>query len=240
MSDIVFTLLLSLSLTLHIGTVCAGFNVSTLLQYNFTDNSVNIICQHNAPEAWIMEANLLINGENVCKTDKSNTACEQRKEGNQIIFPVKITAEHKYSCLVYRSSPMPLQTRNGKEITFSPGCEIPSPTPTNSSDCAESNVCPRDTLPGLHTWALLGIVFLLCLYSLIITAVYTKLRNKISEELTITYVPMQQTRIRPKKVKGHGADKNAEYMDMREVHHKKQPIRDMNHNSRLTPVGFTV
>lgn len=42
------------------------------------------------------------------------------------------------------------------------------------------------------------------------------------------------------KVRGHRTDKNEEYMDMREVHQHAQPTRDMNHNSRLNPVGFSV
>lgn len=80
-----------------------------------------------------MGANLQINGEDMCNTDKNNTACGQRKEGNQIIFTLKITTEHKYRCLVYRSTPIPVQTRKGKEIKFSPGETYES--------CLENKLC---------------------------------------------------------------------------------------------------
>ncbi|MCI4378594.1 hypothetical protein PGIGA_G00217680 [Pangasianodon gigas] len=242
MSDRIFTLLLSLTLQ----DVCTGFQVWTLLQYSWKDiNSVNIICQHNALERWTVGASVLINGKKVCNTDKNSTVCEGRKEGNQFNFTLKITAEEKglpYNCMVYRSTPLPVQVRTGEEIKLLPGCDILPPIPTNSCSCLDvDNDCPHATLTSLLTWALLGLVLLLCLYSLIITAFYIKLRIKFSEELSITYVPMQKNCVRPKKkVKAHGADKNAEYMDMREVHHQAQPIRDVNHNSRLNPVGSSV
>ncbi|KAK3543546.1 hypothetical protein QTP70_023876 [Hemibagrus guttatus] len=129
-------------------------------------------------------------------------------------------------------------------MTLQDGCNIPPPKPTNhqtTKDVDMSNVHSKSALTGYLTWVLLGIVLLLCFYSLILTVVYIKLRIKISEELQITYVPMQKKGARPKKkVKGKSSDKNAEYMDMREVHQQVQPIRDVNHNSRLNPVGSTV
>ncbi|XP_053483891.1 uncharacterized protein si:ch211-67e16.3 isoform X2 [Ictalurus furcatus] len=244
MSDRDFTLLFCLSLTLQ--HVCTGFQVWTLLQYNSKDNnSVNIICQHNALESWTMGAEVLMNNKNFCNTEQNNTACEGRQEGKQFNFTLKITAEQRrlpFNCMVYKSGPLPVQVRKGEEMMLFPGCDIPPPIPTDSCKCLDvGSDCAHTALVGLLTWALIGFVLLLILYSFIITVVYIKLRLSISEELTLTYVPMQQNWVRPKKkVKVQGADKNAEYMDMRKVHPQAQPISDMNHNSCLNPVGFSV
>ncbi|XP_053352864.1 uncharacterized protein si:ch211-67e16.3 isoform X1 [Clarias gariepinus] len=248
MSDRVFTLLLSLTLALQ--DVCAEFQVWTLLQYNFKDNSsVNIICQPDVQTDWKMGARLFINDEDVCHSDKNNTICEERKQGNQFIFTLKITAKNTrlvYQCEIYKRTPLPIVKRRGEKAELLTECSvprlIPETPPTTTSNCTEEvPECHQPDLLNLLTLALLGFVFLLCLYSLIMTVAYIKLRIKISDDLTITYVPMQQNGIRPKKkAKGHGADKNAEYMDMREVHHHTQPLRDMNHNSRLNPVGSSV
>ncbi|XP_062862584.1 uncharacterized protein si:ch211-67e16.3 isoform X2 [Trichomycterus rosablanca] len=64
---------------------------------------------------------------------------------------------------------------------------------------------------------------------MLITVMYIRLRTRRSEELTLTYVPMQQNRFKP--MKRHNADKNAEYMDMRRVQQLAGTIRDVNHNS---------
>ncbi|XP_046701406.1 uncharacterized protein si:ch211-67e16.3 isoform X2 [Silurus meridionalis] len=232
MSDRLFTLFLSLFLTLE--HVCSGFQAWTLLQYNSKDNNlVNVICQHDAPINWTVGATVLINDQNVCKTDKNNIDCSRRASGNQFNFTLKITdGQKKLQCMVYRNYPLPIQVRNGEEIMF-PGSFTSAPKPTNS--CSILPVA-NNSLYGLLNWILLGTVLLLCLYSLIITSVFINLRKKISEELSITYVPMQQNRLRPKK----GADKNAEYMDMREVQHQVQPFRDMNHNSHLNRIDASI
>ncbi|KAF4087102.1 hypothetical protein AMELA_G00091830 [Ameiurus melas] len=237
------TLLFCISLTLQ--HVCTEFQVWTLLQYNRKDNSVNIICQHNALESWIMGADVVTNNTKFCNTEQNNTACEGRQEGKQFNFTLRITAEQgrlPFQCMVYRSKPLPIQVRTGEDIMLFPGYDIPPPIPTNSCKCLDvGSDCPHTALVGLLTWALIGIVLLLFLYSLIITVVYINLRLTISDELTLTYVPMQHNQGRTKKkAKVQGADKNAEYMDMRKVPQQAQPIRDMNHNSRLNLVGFSV
>ncbi|KAK3569531.1 hypothetical protein QTP86_034809 [Hemibagrus guttatus] len=88
-------------------------------------------------------------------------------------------------------------------MTLQDGCNIPPPKPTNhqtTKDVDMSNVHSKSALTGYLTWVLLGIVLLLCFYSLILTVVYIKLRIKISEELQITYVPMQKKGARPKRI----------------------------------------
>ncbi|XP_027019892.1 uncharacterized protein si:ch211-67e16.3 isoform X2 [Tachysurus fulvidraco] len=242
MSDRVFTLLI---LSLALQNVCTGFEVWTLLQNNFNDsNSVNIICQHNVREDWTIKADVFINGQKVCVNDKNNTVCEGIKQGNQFNFTLRMTAEQKglpCHCRVYRSAPLPIQLREGEKIRLVPGCSplIPTNHQTNK-DVEMGNDYSQSAVTGRLIWLLLGTALLLCFYSLIITVVYIKLRIRISKELQITYVPMQKKCVRPKKGKEHISDKNAEYMYMREVHQQVQPIRDVNHNSRLNPVGSTV
>ncbi|KAF5895291.1 uncharacterized protein DAT39_014992, partial [Clarias magur] len=153
-----------------------------------------------------MGAHLLINDKDVCHTDKNNAICKERKEGNQFNFTLKITAEYTrlvYQCEVYRIQPIPILMRRGEKAEMLTGCSVPrlipvSP-PTTTENCTEDvPECHQPDLFNLLTLALLGIVFLLCLYSLIATVAYIRLRIKISDELTITYVPMQQNGIRPK------------------------------------------
>ncbi|XP_060732716.1 uncharacterized protein si:ch211-67e16.3 isoform X2 [Tachysurus vachellii] len=244
MSDRAFTLLI---LSLALQNVCTGFEVWTLLQNNFNDNNtVNIICQHNALEDWTIHADVLINDQKVCVNDQNNTACEGIKQGNQFNFTLRMTAEQKglpCHCMVYRTSPLPIQLRKGEKIRLVPGCDCPPLIPTNHQtikDMEMGNDYSQSAVTGYLIWLLLGTALLLCFYSLIITVVYIKLRIRISKELQITYVPMQKKCVKPKKVKGHVSDKNEEYMYMREVHQQVQPIRDVNHNSRLNPVGSTV
>ncbi|XP_058247085.1 uncharacterized protein si:ch211-67e16.3 isoform X2 [Hemibagrus wyckioides] len=242
MSDGVFILFI-LSLTLQ--DVCTTeFQVWTLLQNDYNDNSsVNVICKYIAPEDWTISAELYINNERKCSNDESTAVCSGRKEGNQFNFTLKITAEQNgfpCHCMVYRSTPIPVQVRVGRKVMLLPGCSIPPPIPLDHLTTKDVDVSNQSALTGYLTLVLLGIVLLLCFYSLILTVVYIRLRIKISEELQITYVPMQKRGARPKKVKGKGSDKNAEYMDMREVHQQVQPIRDVNHNSRLNPVVATV
>lgn len=97
----------------------------TLLQYNSKDNnSVNIICQHNALENWTIGAEVLMNNERFCKAEQNNTACEMRQEGKQFNFTLKITAEQRrlpFNCLVYKSGPLPIQLRTGEEMMLFPG-----------------------------------------------------------------------------------------------------------------------
>ncbi|XP_036424285.1 uncharacterized protein si:ch211-67e16.3 isoform X3 [Colossoma macropomum] len=205
-----FILLQCLSMTLQQDP---KLNVTTLLQYHLDDtDSVSVTCQHDGWENWIVGARLL---------EGENRVCE-----------------------VYRRSPIPVTTAVGEKIKLFPGfkeCSCPNVPHDNMTTSGPARPCPE--ILGLSrplTWALIGLVFVLCLYSLCVTAVYIKLKVKRSEEIydTLTYVPMQ---VKPKKkVKRYDADKNAEYMDMRKVHPQAGPIRDMNYNCRPVPTGFTM
>lgn len=106
-------------------SVCAEFQVWTLLQYNYKDNSsVNIICQPDVQMDWKMGARLFINDEDVCHSDKNNTICEERKQGNQFIFTLKITAKNTrlvYQCEVYKRTPLPIVKRRGEKAELLTG-----------------------------------------------------------------------------------------------------------------------
>ncbi|XP_036424275.1 uncharacterized protein si:ch211-67e16.3 isoform X2 [Colossoma macropomum] len=238
-----FILLQCLSMTLQQDP---KLNVTTLLQYHLDDtDSVSVTCQHDGWENWIVGARLLEGENRVCEVKKDK--CVLSKMGNQIKFTLKnLNSEEKnlyYQCQVYRRSPIPVTTAVGEKIKLFPGfkeCSCPNVPHDNMTTSGPARPCPE--ILGLSrplTWALIGLVFVLCLYSLCVTAVYIKLKVKRSEEIydTLTYVPMQ---VKPKKVKRYDADKNAEYMDMRKVHPQAGPIRDMNYNCRPVPTGFTM
>ncbi|XP_066497429.1 uncharacterized protein si:ch211-67e16.3 [Hoplias malabaricus] len=239
-----FFLLLSFSLTYQEET---KLNLTTFLQYeSLKKGSVSIICHHNGMSNWTMGAKLLNGMDAYCETgsESKRTGCKWSVEGNHIKFTLEnVTSEqnHRYKCEVYRRNPLPVLVEQGEIITLFPdlgGCSCPT-SPTSSDK--PNNECPSAlNLSGILTWALIGLLLLLCLYSLSVTAAYIRLRVTRSEEIfdTLTYVPMQ---VKPKKkVKRHDGDKNAEYMDMRKVPPQTRPIRDMNHNSHQIPSGFTM
>ncbi|KAL7865508.1 hypothetical protein SRHO_G00107550 [Serrasalmus rhombeus] len=229
-----FILLLCLSMTLQEDD---RISVTTFLQYHLDDtDSVSVICQHNGRESWNVRASLMDGKHRVC--DK----CTMSNMGNQIKFTLKnLSSDEKdlyYQCHVYRRDPIPVITAFGEKIKLFPGfkeCSCPNISHDSLTTSGPARPCPE--ILGLSrplTWALIGLVFVLCLFSLCITAVYIKLKVKRSEEIsdTLTYVPMQ-------KVKRYNADKNAEYMDMREVHPQTGSSRDMNYNCCPVPTGFT-
>ncbi|KAL7881935.1 hypothetical protein AOLI_G00087840 [Acnodon oligacanthus] len=238
-----FILLLCLSMTLQED---ARLNVTTFLQYHLDDtDSVSVICQHDGWKNWNVGARLRDGNNRVCEV--INDKCALSKMGNQIKFTLKnLNSQEKdlyYQCEVYRRSPIPVITAVGEKIKLFPGfkeCSCPNISHDSLTTSGPARPCPE--ILGLSrplTWAMIGLVFVLCLYSLCITAVYIKLKVKRSEEIsdTLTYVPMQ---VKPKKMKRYDADKNAEYMDMRKVHPQTGPIRDMNYNCRPVPTGFTM
>ncbi|KAI4874065.1 hypothetical protein NFI96_018468 [Prochilodus magdalenae] len=239
-----FILLLCLFMTLQKVWTDGELKVTTFLQDDLNDPGlVKVICQYDEVKAWAVEVGLGFKRTTNWETMKDVPRETLKK--NQIMFTLRnSTSSHKnfYRCEFYKHDPLPVVKTVDKEFKLFPGCSCPA----NICESSEPvDVCPSPGFPSLSgplTWALIGLVFLLCLYSLCVTAVYIKLRVKRSEEVydTLTYVPMQ-IQVKPKeKVKRQDAEKNAEYMDMRKVHPEARPIRDMNYNSHHIPNGFTM
>ncbi|XP_072541180.1 uncharacterized protein [Salminus brasiliensis] len=242
-----FIPLLSLYLSFQKVRTDAELNLTTVLQYNLNKpDSVSVVCQYDWQEGWDMVVKLLDNSNTVCETSKVKR-CKWSQKKNQTEFTLKnLTFAQKnlfYHCEVFRRSPLPIIKGKGVHFRLFPETHILPNTSWISVD--PDNVCHppesnshTDTL--IWVWALIGLMLLLCLYSLIITTLYIKLKIKRSEYIndTLTYVPMQ---VKPKKqVRRHDADKNAEYVDMRKVYPQGGPIRDMNYNSHQIPAGFTM
>ncbi|XP_076849916.1 uncharacterized protein LOC143498894 [Brachyhypopomus gauderio] len=235
MSYKLFILVLSFSLKLQ--DVCSELSV-LMKKYNVDYNLwPTIACQHNGKPDWTIRARLT-QKTIICDKDMGET-CDMIQHGSQFSFTLKNTTSIQnnsmYKCEVYRSSPVPVIIRESEECTIEPNLRWRAPDQgTHHSDASLSlHLC----LPDHITWALAGLAILLCLYSLTLTILYIRLRIKVSENVsdTPTYVPMQ------KNVRGRVPDKNGEYMDMREVHHRSGPIRDVNYNSRHhVPIGLTM
>ncbi|XP_007234206.3 uncharacterized protein si:ch211-67e16.3 isoform X1 [Astyanax mexicanus] len=234
------TLLLSLYLSFQKAWTDTSLDVTSGLQYSFKDpDSVTVICEYNWEKGWEVAVKLKANNNVVCETSQKRRDWSQ--EGNQTKFHLKnFTSDQKklsYTCEVFRHDPLPVLKGEGHAFRLFPESHILPNIPCNSTET--TIVIPPPEIPCrpntlIWAWALIGLMLLLCLYSLIITILYITLKIKWSQELndTLTYVPMQ------KQVRQKNADKNAEYMDMRKVPPMAATVRDMNHNSHRLPAAF--
>lgn len=135
-----------------------------------------------------------------------------------------------------KMKPFPVQTREGPKIKLFRGCNKSLAPPKNScpitnqtynQDPAPVEKCAPEEMYTLLICGLIIVVVMLSIYSIVLTAVYIRLRiTKPESPDTLTYVPMQR------KVNRRDLD-NTEYVDMREVQKQGRSHRDMNHNSPL-------
>ncbi|XP_043105537.1 uncharacterized protein si:ch211-67e16.3 isoform X2 [Puntigrus tetrazona] len=226
--------------------VCS-WTVSEPLDHTFNeDDSVSVTCTIYANETFQVEAKLKMNGKYVCEVynksqvqDTSKINCKWHREGNKFTFTLmKPEGLHKneFSCEISKVKPFPIEREEGPKTKLFRGCNkslasLKSSCPfTNQTDNQNHTPVKRDTPEEIYTLlicSLIIVVVLLCVYSMIITAFYIRLREKKPESLdTLTYVPMQRN------VKRHDLE-NTEYVDMREVQKQGGSHRDMNHNSHL-------
>ncbi|XP_026074561.1 uncharacterized protein LOC113053615 [Carassius auratus] len=237
-----FTLLtISFSFLLH--NVCS-WNVSEPLNHTFNDDdSVSVTCMFYGEEKFELEAKLKKNGVNFCEVSSEETKCKWEHKDNKFTFTLMEPPQtwHKdiFSCEISKIKPFPIEPKTGPGIKLFRGCKYTF-APLNNS-CPITNQTTgalptpevQPTLDDTYTLLICGlliVVVMLSLYSIILTAVYIRLRVTNLESMdTLTYVPMQRN------VKRRDLE-NTEYVDMREVQKREGYHRDMNHNSHLESV----
>ncbi|XP_059417161.1 uncharacterized protein LOC132152408 [Carassius carassius] len=240
-----FTLLtISFSFLLH--NVCS-WSVSEPLNHTFNDDdSVSVTCMFYGEEKFELDAKLKINNGYVCEiSDQSQEykKCKCEHKDNKFTFTLMELPQtwHRdtFTCEISKIKPFPVIVKTGQKIKLFRGCKYTF-SPLNDS-CPITNQTtgplptpvvrpPLDDTYTLLICGLLIMVVMLSLYSIILTAVYIRLRVTNLESLdTPTYVPMQRN------VKRRDLE-NTEYVDMREVQKREGYHRDMNHNSHLESV----
>ncbi|XDV30763.1 hypothetical protein PO909_033608 [Leuciscus waleckii] len=236
-----FTLLaLSFSLILH--NVCS-WDVSEPLNPMLNDDgSVSVTCMCYGEEKFGMEAKLKMNDTVVCeiyKKDQEQKQCKWKSNNNGFTFTLMNPgALHKneFSCEITRITPLPIKSVSGPKTKLFRGCNTPWVPPKSNCSCfneshnQEHTVEDKHSPEDMYTLIICGLVIgvtVLCLYSVIITAFYMRLRvAKPEPSDTLTYVPMQRN------IKWRDPD-DTEYVDMREVQKRGGSHRDMNHNSHM-------
>ncbi|XP_016424479.1 uncharacterized protein LOC107752927 [Sinocyclocheilus rhinocerous] len=237
--------LLTLSFYFILHNVCS-WSVSEPLNHTLNDDgSVSVTCVFYGEERFELEAKLKMNDKDVCEVyDKrqEHNKCKWEHEDNKFTFTLmKPEALHSntFSCEISKIKPYPVETEKGPKIKLFRGCSNPFAPPKNSclitSQTHNQDPTPveRPALEDTYTLLICGlviVVIMLCLYSIILTAVYIRLRvTNLESSDTLTYVPMQRN------VKRRDLE-NTEYVDMREVQKREGSHRDMNHNSHLATV----
>ncbi|KTF87289.1 hypothetical protein cypCar_00015919 [Cyprinus carpio] len=239
-----FTLLiLSFSFILH--NVCS-WSVSEPLNHTLNDDgSASVTCMLYGDERFELEAKLKMNDMVVCEVDEGgqeNNQCEWKFKDNKFTFTLKKPENlhsNTFSCEISKIKPYPVKTEQGPKIKLFRGCNNPfAPTETScpiTNQTLDQDHTPveRPELEDRYTLLICGLVIvvgMLSLYSIILTAVYIRLRvTNLESSDTLIYMPMQ------KNVKRRDLE-NTEYVDMREVQKREGSRRDMNHNSHLATV----
>ncbi|XP_073702426.1 uncharacterized protein [Garra rufa] len=236
-----FTLLtLSFSFLLH--NVCS-WKVSEPLDPTVNDDgSVSVTCMFTGEEGFQMEAKLKMNNDDICEVyaqSQKQDKCKWRNEDKKIIFTLmepEGLLKNIFSCEMSKIKPLPVETIEGPKTKLFRGCNttlaptknicvFPTQTPNQDHTPVERPVLENKYI--LLICGLIITVVMLTLYSIILTAIYFRLRDKQPESSdTLTYVPMQRN------VNRCNLD-NTEYVDMREVQKRGGSHRDMNHNSHL-------
>ncbi|XP_059355329.1 uncharacterized protein LOC132094683 [Carassius carassius] len=237
--------LLTFSFCFILHNVCC-WNVSEPLNHTFNDDdSVSVTCMLIGEEKFHMEAKLKMNDEYICEIYNKNKEpgkykdCTWQHKDNKFTFTLKNPEglhKNTFSCEIFKVKPIPITHKKGPKIKLFRGCNKSSAPPMNSCPIANQTNDQDHRLVESHTpeemytlliCGLIIVVVMLCLYSIILTAVFIRLRaTKPESSDTLTYVPMQR------KVNRRDLD-NTEYVDMREVQKRGGSHRDMNHNSHF-------
>ncbi|KAG1945607.1 hypothetical protein F2P79_014150 [Pimephales promelas] len=217
-----FTLLtLSFSLILH--NVSSSCKVSQPLNQTLNDDgSVSVTCMFYGDDKFGLEAKLIMNDKIVCEIvakDQEQGNCKWQHNKNTFTFTLKNPGDlHKneFSCKITKIFPLPIQSFEGPKTRL---------FRENQKHTVGDKPSPSNN--NLLIGGLVIVVAILCLYSLILTAFFMRLRVAKPESSDIlTYVPMQRN------IKRRDPD-DTEYVDMREVQKRGGSHRDMNHNSHM-------
>ncbi|XP_056107657.1 uncharacterized protein LOC130085747 [Rhinichthys klamathensis goyatoka] len=239
MPDRLTLLALSFSLILH--NVSSSWTVSEPLNQTLNDDgSVSVTCMFYGDENFGLEAKLKMNDKFVCEIyqkGQEHDQCTWQHNNNTFTFTLKNPgALHKneFSCQITKISPLPIQSFKGPKTKLFRGYNNPPPKSScscyNKTHNQEHTVEDKPSPSDMYTLLIGGLVIvvvMLCLYSLILTAFFIRLRvAKPEPSDTLTYVPMQRN------IKRRDPD-DTEYVDMREVQKRGGSHRDMNHNSHM-------
>ncbi|XP_018965820.1 uncharacterized protein LOC109096647 [Cyprinus carpio] len=234
--------LLTFSFCFILHNVCS-WTVSAPLNHTFNeDDSVSVTCMFNGEDQFHLEAKLKMNDEYVCEVynksqvqDKRN--CLWERKDNKFTFTLlnpEGLHKNNFSCEMSKIKPFPVTMKVGPKTKLFRGCNkslaplknsCPITNQTNNQDHRPVESYTPEEVYTLLICGLIIVVVMLSVYSIIVTAVYIRLRAMNPESSdTLTYVPMQRN------VNWRNLD-NTEYVDMREVQKRGGSQRDMNHNS---------